>query len=177
MAAGLSSIPEDRIREGLVMDFRVEENLVLGIHRSEPFARRKRLINRDAIRKFAIESIEKFEIATPSASQISKTLSGGNLQKLILARELSQSPSLLIANQPTRGLDVGATEYVRRRLLEQKQRGAAIFLISEDLDELLNLADRIAVIFKGEIMEIIDPKEATMNKLGLLMAGVRDGQT
>lgn len=177
MDAGLSSIPEDRIREGLVMDFRVEENLVLGIHRREPFARRKNLINQDAIRKFAIESIENFEIATPSATQVSKTLSGGNLQKLILARELSLSPAFLIANQPTRGLDVGATEYVRRRLLEQKRRGAAILLISEDLDEILNLADQIAVIFKGEIMEIMDAKEATMEKLGMLMAGVRDGQT
>jgi simple sugar transport system ATP-binding protein len=176
MDAGLGSIPEDRIHEGLVMDFRVEENVVLGIHRREPYARGKRLIDQDAIRRFAIESIEKFEIATPSASQVSKTLSGGNLQKLILARELSLSPAFLVANQPTRGLDVGATEYVRRRLLDQKKRGAAILLISEDLDEILNLADRIAVIFKGEIMEVIDAKESTMEKLGLLMAGVQDGQ-
>jgi simple sugar transport system ATP-binding protein len=158
------------------MDFSVEENLVLGIHRREPYARGKRLINQNAIRNFANESIEEFEIATPSATQVSKTLSGGNLQKLILARELSLSPAFLIANQPTRGLDVGATEYVRRRLLEQKQRGAAILLISEDLDELLNLSDRIAVVFKGEIMEVLPAEEATMEKLGLFMAGVQGDQ-
>lgn len=175
MRRGISSIPEDRIHDGLVMPFKVEENLVLGIHRQKPFARRGGLINQEAIRSFARDSIHRFEIATPSPSQVSKTLSGGNLQKLILARELSQSPVLLIANQPTRGLDVGATEYVRRRLLEQRQRGAAILLISEDLDEILNLSDRIAVIYKGQIMDILNAKEASMEKIGLLMAGVREG--
>jgi general nucleoside transport system ATP-binding protein len=174
IAAGVASIPQDRIREGLVMDFQVEENLVLGIHRQEPFARGSTLINHDAIRKFALEAMEQFDIATPSVTTVSKTLSGGNLQKLILARELSQKPTFLIANQPTRGLDVGATEYVRRRLLDQRQQGAAILLISEDLDEVINLSDRVAVIFKGEIMDILAAKEVTMEKLGLLMAGVKD---
>ena len=131
------------------------------------------MINHDAIRKFALEAIEQFDIATPSATTVSRTLSGGNLQKLILARELSQKPTFLIANQPTRGLDVGATEYVRRRLLDQRQQGAAILLISEDLDEVINLSDRVAVMFKGEIMDILAAKDVTMKRLGLLMAGVK----
>jgi len=175
MHAGLASIPEDRINQGLVMDFKVEENLVLGLHRREPFARGRTLINQNAIRVFANESIEKFEIVTPSAAQISKTLSGGNLQKLILAREFSQDTRFLIASQPTRGLDVGSTEYVRRQILEQKRNGAAVLLISEDLDEILNLSDYIAVIYKGEIMDIVKADEVTIERLGLLMAGVAEG--
>lgn len=174
--AGVSSIPEDRIREGLVMDFKVEENLVLGIHRREPFALARTLINQNAIRKFANQSIENFEIVTPSPTRISKTLSGGNLQKLILAREFSVDTKFLVASQPTRGLDVGSTEYVRRRILEQKQNGAAVLLISEDLDEILNLSDYIAVIYKGELMDIIDAKNVTIERLGLLMAGVSEGK-
>ncbi len=175
MDYGVASIPEDRIREGLVMDFKVEENLVLGIHRREPYARGKSLINQDAIRAFANESIDKYEIATPSPTQVSRTLSGGNLQKLILAREFSQETKFLIASQPTRGLDVGSTEYVRRRILEQKENGAAVLLISEDLDEIMNLSDYIAVIYKGELMDIINANEVTIERLGLLMAGVAEG--
>lgn len=174
--AGISSIPEDRIREGLVMDFKVEENLVLGIHRRDPFAHAGTLINQNAIRKFANQAIENFEIATPSPKQISKTLSGGNLQKLILAREFSVDTKFLVASQPTRGLDVGSTEYVRRRILEQKRDGAAVLLISEDLDEILNLSDYIAVIYKGELMDIIDANDVTIERLGLLMAGVSEGK-
>lgn len=176
MNMGLSSIPEDRIKEGLVMDFPVEENLVLGLHRREPFAKGKVLVNQKAIRKFSEQAIEDFDIATPSSKQISKKLSGGNLQKLILAREFSQETKLLIASQPSRGLDVGSTEYVRRRILEQKRKGAGVLLISEDLDEILNLSDRIAVIFKGEIMDIIDVEEANIEHLGLLMAGIKGGE-
>ncbi len=176
MKLGLSSIPEDRIKEGLVMDFMVEENLILGFQRREPFAKGKTLVNQKAIRKFSKKSIEDFDIATPSSKQISKKLSGGNLQKLILAREFSQETKFLIAGQPTRGLDVGSTEYVRRRILEQKRKGAGVLLISEDLDEILNLSDRIAVIFKGELMDIIDVNEADIEQLGLLMAGIQKGE-
>jgi general nucleoside transport system ATP-binding protein len=177
MRSGLSSIPEDRIEQGLIMDFTVEENLVLGFHLSEPFAKNKTLVNPKAIRKFANDSIKEFDIATPSPRQISKKLSGGNLQKLILAREFSQETKFLIASQPTRGLDVGSTEYVRRKILEQKRKGAGVLLISEDLDEVLNLSDRIAVIFKGELMDIIDAKNANIEQLGLLMAGVKKGES
>jgi len=175
MNMGLSSIPEDRIREGLVMDFEVEENLILGLQRREPFAKGRTLVNQKAIRKFSKKSIEEFDIATPSPKQISKKLSGGNLQKLILAREFSQETKFLIASQPSRGLDVGSTEYVRRRILEQKRKGAGVLLISEDLDEILNLSDRIAVIYKGEIMDIMDVDKADIEHLGLLMAGIKRG--
>jgi general nucleoside transport system ATP-binding protein len=149
----------------------------LGFHLSEPFAKNKTLVNPKAIRKFANDSIKEFDIATPSPRQISKKLSGGNLQKLILAREFSQETKFLIASQPTRGLDVGSTEYVRRKILEQKRKGAGVLLISEDLDEVLNLSDRIAVIFKGELMDIIDAKNANIEQLGLLMAGVKKGES
>lgn len=177
MKAGLASIPEDRIDQGLVMDFAVEENLVLGFHRRKPFAKGKFLVNQKSIRHFANESIEEFDIATPSPKQISKKLSGGNLQKLILAREFSQETKFLIASQPTRGLDVGSTEYVRRKILEQKRKGAGVLLISEDLDEVLNLSDRIAVIFKGELMDIIDANNTNIEQIGLLMAGVKKGES
>ncbi len=177
MRAGVSSIPEDRIAQGLIMDFTVEENLVLGFHRREPYARSGTVVNQKAIRNFAKESIEEFDIATPSPKQVSKKLSGGNLQKLILAREFSRETKFLIASQPTRGLDVGSTEYVRRKILEQKRKGAGVLLISEDLDEVLNLSDRIAVIFKGELMDIIDANDANIEQLGLLMAGITKGES
>lgn len=168
---GLASVPEDRIHQGLIMDFRVDENLILGLHRSNRFSKWS-LLNQARIEAFAQKMIEDYDIATSSLSQTTKVLSGGNLQKVILARELSQEPNCLIVSQPTRGLDVGAAEYVRRRLVEQRDRGAGILLISEDLDEIFNLATRIAVIFKGQIVGIIEVEEATPEAVGLLMAGV-----
>jgi simple sugar transport system ATP-binding protein len=172
--AGLVHIPEDRIEEGLVPDFTVEENLILGRQEEERFARRSFLRFRN-IRSFAEDCIRSFEISTPSAQQKTKNLSGGNLQKVILARELTQQPRCILANQPTRGLDVGATEYVHRRLLEQRLRGAGILLISEDLDELFNLSDRLAVMYRGEIVGLFEANQADLQQVGLLMAGVRGG--
>jgi simple sugar transport system ATP-binding protein len=156
------------------MDFRIDENLVLGKHRSAPFYRNPFLDQRQ-IEAFAVEKIKEYEIMTTSHRQPTRVLSGGNLQKVILARELSQQPKCLVVSQPTRGLDVGATEYVRRRLLEQRDRGAGILLISEDLDEIFNLSNRIAVIFKGRIMGILDAEQATLEQVGLMMAGVQGG--
>jgi simple sugar transport system ATP-binding protein len=117
--------------------------------------------------------IENFQVKTPSRETLAKSLSGGNIQKVVLARELSRQPNVIVAAQPTRGLDIGATEYVRAQLLKQRQDGAAILLISEDLDEILTLSDRIAVIYEGQIMDIVSGEEATPKELGLLMAGVR----
>lgn len=168
---GLVNVPEDRIHQGLVMDFGIDENLILGLHRKPPFSTNL-FLNERAIRRFAKEMIDNFDIMTPSATQVTKVLSGGNLQKVILARELSQKPKCLVVSQPTRGLDVGAIEYVHSRLLEQRDAGAGILLISDDLDEIFNLATRIAVIFKGEIVGLMDTEKTTREEVGLLMAGI-----
>lgn len=175
MARGVSHIPEDRLREGLVLDFSVAENLILGQQRKEPY-RRGPLLNFGYIRQFATSCVSAFEIMTPSVEHPAKFLSGGNLQKVILARELRQRPRVLLANQPTRGLDVGVIEYVHRRLLEQRAEGAAILMASEDLDEVLSLSDRVAVIFRGQIMGIFNAKDADLETIGLLMAGVKEAQ-
>ena len=171
---GIGSVPEDRIQQGLVMDFRVDENLILGLHRSQQFSKWS-FLNQAQIEAFAQKMIDNYDIATPSMRQTTRLLSGGNLQKVILARELSQQPKCLIVSQPTRGLDVGAAEYVRRRLLEQRDWGAGVLLISEDLDEIFNLATRIVVIFKGEIVGTLTAATATLEEVGLLMAGIHKG--
>lgn len=164
--AGLGRIPEDR-HEGMVVNLTVTENLVL--EHLDEFTR-KGMLDHKAIRQYADELIQKFQIkARPN--DITRTLSGGNMQKVLLARVLARQPKVIIAPQPTRGLDIGATDYVRQQLLEQRQRGAAILLISEDLDEILALSDRIAVIYEGEIVGTLPASEATPERLGLLMSG------
>ena len=168
---GVASVPADRIRQGLMMDFQISENLILGRQRSDRFGRRGWL-NQTGIARFADESFADFEIAAPSPAHVTRVLSGGNLQKVVMARELAGQPRLLIVHQPTRGLDIGATEYVRQRLVEERDRGAAVLLISEDLDELLNLSSRIAVIFDGRIVGEVDRSDATIDRIGLWMAGV-----
>ncbi|MCY3619309.1 MAG: ABC transporter ATP-binding protein [Acidimicrobiaceae bacterium] len=168
---GIASVPADRIHQGLMMDFRISENLILGRQRSGRY-RRRGWLNQTSIAKFADESVTDFEIAAPSPAHVTRVLSGGNLQKIVMARELAGQPRLLIVHQPTRGLDIGATEYVRRRLVEERDRGAAILLISEDLDELLNLSSRIAVMFDGRIVGEVDRRDATIDRIGMWMAGV-----
>lgn len=178
---GLAYIPEERMRDGMIRDFTVAENLILREHRQLPYAR-SGFFDFQAIARVAAARIRDFRIKTPSQETLVKDLSGGNIQKIILARELSREPRVIIAAQPTRGLDIGATEYVHRRLLaerarilrEQQCHGAAILLISEDLDEILALSDRIAVIYEGSIMGILSRAEATPQRLGLLMAGVTE---
>ena len=161
-ARGMSGVPSDRIRQGLMMDFRVQENLILGRHRSADFVSHG-IISNKAMREFAETAIEQFEIMTPSSQQITRVLSGGNLQKVCLARELlGNPPRVLIVHQPTRGLDIGASEYVRRRLVAERDRGAGVLLISEDLDEIFNLSDRVVVIYEGEIIGEVDPADAEL---------------
>ena len=169
---GMAYIPEERMRDGIIQNFSVAENIILRDHNKPPFARRGFLLLR-VIAQFADKLIRLFQIKTPSRDTLAKNLSGGNIQKVVLARELSRRPKVLIAAQPTRGVDIGATEYVHARLLEQREKGTAILLISEDLDEVMALSDRIAVIYEGQIMGIVDGKTATAEQLGLLMAGVR----
>jgi ABC-type uncharacterized transport system ATPase subunit len=164
--AGAGRIPADR-HEGTVGDLTVAENLALE-HLHE-FTRNGRL-DRQGILKHAEGLIEQFQIKARPIDR-ARTLSGGNMQKLLLARVLSRQPKVVIAPQPTRGLDVGATEYVRNQLLEQRRRGAAVLLISEDLDEILALADRIAVIYEGEIVGVLPASEADVARLGLMMSG------
>ena len=170
---GLASIPADRLIQGLLLEFTVSENLILGSHRDKKFQRFS-LLSEQFINGNAEELIKDYEIATTGPNQIADRLSGGNLQKLILARELSQNIICLIANCPTRGLDVGAIEYVHHRLVELRDQGKGVLLISEDLDEIFNLSDRIAVLFRGELMGVYNSMDVTREKVGLLMAGVRD---
>ena len=167
----LSYIPEERMRDGMIKNFTVAENMILREHHRQPFSRSGFLNLRD-ISSHTDKLIKKFHVKTPSRDTLAKNLSGGNIQKIVLARELSRSPRVILAAQPTRGLDIGATEYVREQLLEQRHQGAAILLISEDLDEILALSDRTAVIYEGQIMDIVPRESATPEKLGLLMAGV-----
>lgn len=169
---GLSYIPEERMIDGTVAEFSVEENLILKDHHHPPYAHGI-FMNFSRIAAESDRLIKDFDIKTPSRKTPVKSLSGGNIQKLILARELSRNPRVLVAAQPTRGLDVSATEYVHRRLIEQRGKGCAILLISEDLDEILNLADRIAVIYEGKIMGVVEREGVEVETLGLMMAGVR----
>ncbi len=170
--AGLSYIPEERMHDGVVKDFSVAENLILQDHVREPYSKGI-FLNFNQIAAHAQEMIRSFNIKTPSQETRAKNLSGGNIQKLILARELARQPRVLIAAQPTRGVDIGATEYIHNQLLKQRSEGLATLLISEDLDEVRALSDRILVMFGGEVMGIVDSSSTTVEELGLMMAGER----
>ncbi|HSB89291.1 MAG TPA: ABC transporter ATP-binding protein [Anaerolineales bacterium] len=168
---GLAYIPEERMRDGVIKELSVEENLMAEDHGRSPYARGI-FLDFHRIASHCDDLIQGYEIKTPSRSTPLRNLSGGNIQKLILARELSRQPVVLIAAQPTRGVDIGSTEYIHRRLVEQRTRGTATLLISEDLDEIRNLSDRIAVMYEGRIMGVVGREEATVEQLGLMMAGV-----
>jgi ABC-type uncharacterized transport system ATPase subunit len=169
--SGIVHVPDDRINEGLIMDFSVANNLILG-RQNEDVNRKGLFLNRKQITRSAINLIEDFSITPPSPTIRTAYLSGGNLQKVILARELSQDVKCLVANQPTRGLDVGVIEYIHQRLLELRKQEVGILLISEDLDELLTLSDRIAVMYCGRIIRIFNTSEAKLDEIGLCMAGI-----
>ncbi|MBA7562354.1 ABC transporter ATP-binding protein [Candidatus Atribacteria bacterium 1244-E10-H5-B2] len=169
---GLSYIPEERMRDGTIQKFTVEENLILKDHIHQPYTDGI-FMNFKNIARESERRISDFDIRTPSRYTSLKSLSGGNIQKLILARELSRKPGVLIASQPTRGLDVSATEYVHRQLIEQRTKlKTATLLISDDLDEILSLADRIAVIYEGKIMGVVKRNEVSVEELGMMMGGV-----
>ncbi len=168
---GCSHIPEDRHKHGLVLSFSIRDNLVLNSYYHAPFSHGIEL-DYASIQKQANELIDTFDVRTPSIETKAMSLSGGNQQKVIIARELSRPVKLLIASQPTRGLDVGSIEFIHRRIVEARDRGAAVLLISAELDEIMSLSDRIAVMYKGKILDTLDAKTATRERLGLLMAGV-----
>ena len=167
---GIAHIPDDRISEGLIMDFSVADNLILGRQRDKDY-RKGPFLDRKKIIDSAADLIRIFNIVSPSPLNRTRFLSGGNLQKVILARELNRDPKCLVANQPTRGLDVGVIEYIHGRLLELRKLGVGILLISEDLDELFSLSDRIAVVYRGEIVETFNTPDASLEEVGLCMAG------
>ena len=168
---GISSIPADRQKHGLILEFSNEDNLILQHFEEEPFAR-KGILNRKAIREHATELIEKFDIRPRGCEEApSGTLSGGNQQKVIIAREVTNDKDLLIAVNPTRGLDVGAIEFVHKYLVEQRNKNRAVLLVSFELDEIMSLSDRIEVIFDGQITGSVPGKDADEKELGFMMAG------
>lgn len=168
--AGLAYVPEERMRDGAVGEFSVSENLMLIDHGHQAYSRGG-FLKLGAIRRRAEELVERYAVKTPSIDTTVRSLSGGNIQKLIMAREITAEPGVLVVAQPTRGVDIGAAEYIHARLVEQREAGTAIVVISEDLDEVLGLADRIAVMFEGAVVAVIDRADCTVEQLGLLMAG------
>lgn len=171
-AVGLSYIPEERMHDGVIKDFSVSDNFILQDHIHPPYSNGL-FLNFGAIENKSKELVTNYNVKTPSLDTPVKNLSGGNIQKLILARELDRNPRVLIAAQPTRGVDIGATEYIHAQLLRQRSEGLATLLISEDLDEVKALSDRIMVMFGGESMGIVRADEVTIEQLGLMMAGDR----
>jgi len=172
---GTAHIPEDRQRDGLVLSYPVTDNLVLNTYYLKPFAERA-VLQREAILGHATELVEAFDIRAPSPLVDVSTLSGGNQQKVIVARELSRPIKLLVAAQPTRGLDVGSIEYIHSRVIEKRDEGVAVLLVSTELDEIMQLSDRIAVMYRGQIVDIVAIEDATKERIGLLMAGIHPGQ-
>jgi simple sugar transport system ATP-binding protein len=167
---GVGHIPSDRIKQGSISSFTVAENLILG-NEWKTSSGLGILLNESYINELAVEGIKNFDINTPSPDHQVKYLSGGNLQKVILAREFATCPVMLLADQPCRGLDVGVIEYVHSQLLKLRSEGIGILLISEDLDEIFDITDRIAVIFKGRILSVLPTETANRKQIGLLMAG------
>jgi len=168
--SGVGHIPQDRHKHGLVLDYTIGENIGLQTYYQKPISK-SGILNYKELYKKAKELIAEYDVRTPSEYTQARSLSGGNQQKAIIAREVDRSPELLIAAQPTRGLDVGAIEFIHKKLIEERDKGRAVLLVSLELDEVMNLSDRIAVIYEGEIVDIVDPKETNEQELGLLMAG------
>ena len=174
--SGIAHIPEDRQKRGLVLDYTMENNMVLEIYNREPFSKRG-LLNKKAIHEYAEKIINEFDVRSgQGGASIARGLSGGNQQKAIIGREIELDPELLIAVQPTRGLDVGSIEYIHKRLIEQRDAGKAVLLVSLELSEILNLSDRIAIVNNGELIGIVNAKETNENEVGLMMAGVKGGE-
>ncbi len=172
LKAGVSHVPQDRLLRGLILDFPLYENLILGFQDSPPFAKGV-MLDFKGVREFSRRLIQEYDIRTASEEVLAGTLSGGNQQKVVIAREFQRDPRLLIAAQPTRGLDVGATEFVHKQIMKQRSAGKAVLLVSLELSEIMSLSDRILVIFEGTIQGEFRAEEANEETLGLLMAGGR----
>jgi len=168
--AGLSYVPEERMKDGAIGEFTVNENMMLIDHDSAEFSSRG-LLKMSALAERAQGLVDRFAVKTPSVDTTTHALSGGNIQKVIMARELSSGPTVLLAAQPTRGVDIGAAEYIHEQLVAERTKGTAVLVISEDLDEVMGLADRVAVMFEGRVVAVLDRSECAVEQLGLLMAG------
>ncbi|AIU70426.1 ABC transporter ATP-binding protein [Thermococcus eurythermalis] len=169
---GMAHIPEDRTHMGLILDMSVTENSILGMHWRKEFSRGF-LLDWSKVEEHAKRLIEEFEVSAPGTKAPVKSLSGGNQQKLIVAREVSKKPKFIIAAQPTRGVDVASTEYIRNYLVKLRNEGKAVLLVSADLDEVLQLSDRMAIMYEGQFMGIVKPEEVTEEQIGLMMGGVK----
>lgn len=170
--AGVSHIPEDRNSRGLVLDMTTAENFILGQHRNSDFCGTLGFLNLESIENHALEMSESYDVRPRSTELPAGRYSGGNAQKIIIAREMFRQPKVLVASQPTRGVDIGAIEYIHAKIIEARDKGLAVLLISADLGEVMNLSDRILVMFEGKIMGEVSGEKATEEQLGLLMAGV-----
>jgi simple sugar transport system ATP-binding protein len=182
--SGIKNIPEDRHKRGLILDFSVAENTVLQNYKDSRFSKNG-ILNKEAIDKYAEAIVERFDVRPTDYTTKARSLSGGNQQKVIIGREVDNievsraatgQAQLLIATQPTRGLDVGAIEFVHKSLIKQRDEGNAVLLVSLELDEIMNISDRIAVIYEGKIVGIVDAKDADENTLGLMMAGGEENE-
>ena len=170
---GMSHIPEDRHKHGLVLDYSLENNMVLQRY-WQPEFQKGGFIRSDKVREYSDRLIAQYDVRSgQGSSTIVRSMSGGNQQKAIIAREIDKDPKLLIAVQPTRGLDVGAIEYIHSQIVAERDKGTAVLLVSLELDEVMNLADRILVMYEGEVVGEFDPKTTTVQELGLYMAGAR----
>ncbi|MGJ8628588.1 MAG: ABC transporter ATP-binding protein [Sulfitobacter sp.] len=172
-ARGIAHVPEDRQREGLIMDFHAWENTAFGYH-DDPSYRSGVLMNNNAIREDTVEKMARFDVRPPDPKLEAKNFSGGNQQKIVLAREIERNPDLLLIGQPTRGVDIGAIEFIHQQIVALRDQGKAILLVSVELEEILSLSDRIAVMFDGRVMGMRDPDKTDEKELGLLMAGITD---
>lgn len=172
-ARGIAHVPEDRQSEGLIMDYSAWENTIFGYH-NDPAYQAGLLMDNTAIQSDAIAKMKRFDVRPPNPKLAAKNFSGGNQQKIVLAREIERNPDLLLIGQPTRGVDIGAIEFIHQQIVELRDQGKAILLVSVELDEILSLSDRIAVMFDGQIMGERDPKHTNEKELGLLMAGINE---
>ena len=175
-ARGIAHVPEDRQREGLIMDYFAWENMVFGYHHDPKYQRNRLLMDNAAIKKDTADKMERFDVRPPDPFLQAKSFSGGNQQKIVLAREMERDPDLLLIGQPTRGVDIGAIEFIHQQIIALRDQGKAILLVSVELEEILSLSDRIAVIFDGKMMGERLPADTDENELGLMMAGMTKGE-
>ena len=174
-ARGIAHVPEDRQREGLIMDYTAWENVAFGYHHDAKYQKNRLFMDNAALKRDTAEKMEKFDVRPPNPMLTAKNFSGGNQQKIVVAREIERNPDLLLVGQPTRGVDIGAIEFIHKQIIALRDQGKAILLVSVELDEILSLSDRIAVMFDGKIMGERLPDQTNEGELGLLMAGVTKG--